>query len=517
MPWIGVVLLALAQLPVSPDPKPIAISGVVVDAAQSGSARPVAGADVWLAGALSPDEGRRSGMELWWTNLTPPAEGTIDVLAHVRTDAGGAFTLDVPAEVIARRSPPAMALWVATAGPERRLATRHLPRIVLADDPPVRLELGPPARAELTVLEGRDKPIGAARVIPTRAGEIPIPDPLGQAVAATTDADGRAVFVGLAQAALGEVRVEAPGFGTQIIGIVEFPLPDFKTQKPSNANRVITLAPAGRVAGRLVAPGDEPISGVTIHATSQVGGYAGSGLVGVAEVPCDAQGRFEIAAIAEGTLTLTLKFDPGHSTSLRGEPPKRIVVTAGKTSDVVIPLRRTLKVQGLVREKGTNRPIPAVKVALNGQFGGDHRAVTGVDGTFAGQIVRELNQPYGWPVRIPAPFFYPTDQAEAPQGMPRRSSVELVLPPTDLPRGVDVKGTVAGENNKGVAGALVEAIWTTADGMAQAAVAPHRARRLLHAQRDRPARRAEDHRLGRLRQREGCGHRSCRARRAPAR
>jgi len=227
----------------------------------------------------------------------------------------------------------------------------------------------------------------------------------------------------------------------------------------------------GRLTGQLIAPGNGLIEGVTIHATTQVGGYAGSGIVGTAEVPCDAQGRFAITEIAEGTLTLTLKFDPEHGTALRGEPPKRSLVAAGRTTELAVPLRRTLKVQGVVRERGTNRPIAGVKVALNGQFGGDHFAVTDAAGKFAGRIVRELNQPFGWPVRIPTPFYYPTDQAEAPQGMPRRGSDELVLPATDLPRGVDVKGTVSGENNKGALGALVEAIWTTADGMAQAALA----------------------------------------------
>ncbi len=467
----ALILLAVGQLPVSPDPKPMPISGVVVDNSGPRPGQSVANADVWLAEAFAPDEGRRSGMELWWTNLTPASEGRTGVLVRARTDASGGFTLLVPAEVVAQRSPPPLALWALESGPERRVAVRRLPRIVLADDPPARLEMGPAVRAELTILGPDQKPVVAATVVPTRAGEIPIPKPLGRLLTATTLADGRAVVPGLSQTALGEVRIEAPGFGTQIIQIPRPSSTDSKIEKSSNANSVIALAPVGRLTGRLVAPGNEPIQGVTIHATTQVGGYANSGIVGIAEAPCDAQGRFAITAIAEGTLSLTLEFDPERSTSLRGEPPKRIVMATGKTTEVTLPLRPTIQVHGLVREKGSSQPMAGVKVALNGQYGGDRFAVTDAAGKFTGRIVRELNQPYGWPVRIPAPFYYPTDQAEAPQGMPQRGSAQLVLPPSELPRGANVNGIVAGENNKGVAGALVEASWTTADGMAQAALA----------------------------------------------
>ncbi len=91
------------------------------------------------------------------------------------------------------------------------------------------------------------------------------------------------------------------------------------------------LAPVGRVEGRLVAPGNEPIKGVMVKATTKVGGYAGSGQGGRAEVGCDAEGRFEIAEIAAGPLSLILMFDRENGTRLRGEPPRRLVVDASRT------------------------------------------------------------------------------------------------------------------------------------------------------------------------------------------
>ena len=117
--------------------------------------------------------------------------GRTPVLVHARTDAAGRFTIDVPAEAVARRSPVPMAIWAAATGKDARVAWHRLPRIVLADDPPVRIELGPAAHAEIAVLGPDRKPVAGARVIPIRAGEIPIPEPLGQALAATSEASGR--------------------------------------------------------------------------------------------------------------------------------------------------------------------------------------------------------------------------------------------------------------------------------------------------------------------------------------
>ena len=49
----------------------------------------------------------------------------------------------------------------------------------------------------------------------------------------------------------------------------------------------------------------------------------------------------------------------------------------------------TVTVKGSFREKGTNKPIAGLTVALNGTFGGDHFAVTGADGKYQGCITRE--------------------------------------------------------------------------------------------------------------------------------
>ena len=447
---------ALAQLPASPDPKPIPITGVVVD----DRSQPAAGAEVWLIEMMTPEEGRQPGRESpgpisdWSNDRTP------SIKAHARTDGAGRFILDVPVEVVARRSPPPLALWAAVVGKDARVAWHRPPRVVLADDPPVRIELGVAAHAELTVLGPDQKPVAGARVIPIRAGEVPIPEPLGQSLAASSNATGRVSVPGLASTALGAVRIEAGGFGMQTLEIpdVRFQTPDPKIQTSSNGNITIAPAPVGRVVGRLVAPGDEPIRGVTVRVTSQVGGYDGSGIVGSAEVVCDEQGRFEIPAIAAGMMALALEFDPEKGTTLRPWPISKILVRAGRTTEVAIPLHPTVKVQGMVREKATDRPIAGVKIRWAGLWDGFRFAVTGTAGTYRAFSQREEVRAAGYPIGIPNPYFMPTDWVAARRDLPPRGVDEQTLAPIELPRGVDVSGTVVDEWGQPVAGAAIEAI-----------------------------------------------------------
>ena len=335
--------LLLSTGPTSTDPKPVLITGVVVER----SGQPAAGADVWLVEALTADQDQRFGMEVIWSGPARPSEGTIPVLVHGHADGAGRFTLELSSEIVARRVPPLAVIWAATARPHPRLASRLLPRIGLAAEPPVRLELASPLRTQITVLDPAQIPFARARIVPSRASDVPVPEALGLALSATTDANGRAVISGLVP---DEIRVDAPGFGTQTLTIPgsrmpDTKAPDSKIQGDTDRVMTVTLARVGRVVGRLAAPGNEPIKGAIVRAATQVGGYAGSGQAGSAEVGCDEEGRFNIPAIAAGPLTLTLLFDREHGTPLRGEPPQKLLVNADRATEVTIPLRPTIKVR----------------------------------------------------------------------------------------------------------------------------------------------------------------------------
>ena len=118
----------------------------------------------------------------------------------------------------------------------------------------------------------------------------------------------------------------------------------------------------------------------------------------------------------------------------------------------------TVKVQGLVREKGTGRPIAGAAVIWNDLFDGHPVAVTDASGTFRGFVAREETFAVPYLIRVPGPFFMPADGAQARQDLPPRGVDEATLEPTELPRGVEVRGTVVDERGEPVAGAEVEAI-----------------------------------------------------------
>ncbi len=449
---------AQAQAPASADPKPIPVAGVVVDA----SDRPVAGAEVWLAAAESLDEGRRAGMELWYRYSTTLDEGASALLVHGRSGQDGRFTLEVPAQVVAMRSPPPLAVWaIAGEGTSRRLGFRRIARVVLADDPPARIGLGAPASARFVVRTPEGQPVGGARVMPGRAGDVVVPEPVAKALAATSDASGQVAIAGWKPDTPGEMRVEAPGLGVQIVRV-----PGREAQAKDEVAS-LTLAPVGRVEGRLMAPDNRPIPKVTVRAASLAGGSVGYGVRGSASTTCDEQGRFAITSIAAGTVDLALDFATAGDFPLRGEAPRGLVVKAGETARVEVPLRPTILVRGVIREKGTKRPIAGVKVAINGQGGADDYAVTDAQGKYAGRVLRDRTQPFGWALRFPSPFYEPSDMAYPSQRMPRLGVDVLDQTPQELRRGVDVKGTVKGEDGRPVAGAEVEAIWGGSQGQVQ--------------------------------------------------
>jgi 5-hydroxyisourate hydrolase-like protein (transthyretin family) len=442
-------LSAAAQLAPSPDPQPIHISGVVVGP----DGRPAADVTVWLIDALSPRDFRQFGDRFQIQPVVGPEAGLPSVCVETRTDSLGNFALDVPAEFAARRWRGPLALVALGTG--QNAAIRRLP---LLSDSPITLTLKGPVETELKILDPGGHHVPRALVYPSEIDCVPILEPFGQRLAGKTDDQGRVRLAHFPRECIGEVAVEAPNFGRQ------------RVRLEAVGGQDVRLAPVGRLIGQFVAPDHKPIPGVTVRAETQSGGFEGSGRSGRAEVACNPAGRFEIPAIVAGTLTLELRFDPRTSPRLRAEPFDG-VVAAGTTSELAIPLRPAVRISGSVREKGTTRPVSGVLIALNGMFGGDHFALSNDSGIYEGFITRENFQPYGWPVGRPAPFFQPAVATVIPQRMPPPGTDELLLLPLELPRGVDVRGSVVDQKGRPASGARVEATWSHAVGHLQLATA----------------------------------------------
>jgi hypothetical protein len=450
MSWASLVLVVLTQAAPATGPGVHPLVGTVVDA----EGRPIGGVEVWLASGAEPDMVRtRTGLELWSTVARPPVGHEVPVLGRCRSGAEGRFRIDVPAEVARSQEPVPVALWAHRPG--TRAAWRRLDWVVPGLEEAVRLVLGAAAGTTVRVLGPDGRPVDHARLAVVALAHLPVPTELAGRLAARTDRDGKAVIPGFAAGEIAAVRVESPRFGTQR---------GSPSRPDAGGTRTLTLEPAGRVAGRLVGDDGRPVTGLVVRATSYPEGLDLGGMVGMAEVASDDQGRFDILALAAGRLVLTLGFRPGEPPAFRGQPPVHRVVEEGRTTNVEVALRHAVLVQGVVRERGTGAPIPGVRPALNPARGGDASAVTDTEGRFAGFLLGD--QPYAFLYSTPRPYFIPADAPESGHLLPPEAT-EYTLPPIELDRGAAVRGAVVDEAGRPVAGALVRASWEPAGGLLQ--------------------------------------------------
>ena len=157
------------------------------------------------------------------------------------------------------------------------------------------------------------------------------------------------------------LEIETERYGTQILSLYLRPL---KSWSMIEIPKTFTLQPVGRLTGRVDAKNLEAVRGhvlrLTTHDWSKVDALIsmGSALVKIA-----ADGTFEVPALAEGQLQLRSSFE---GTPNRVDSSFKLLpaIKAGESAQVTIPLRLGVTITGLVREKGTNRPIPGLVVLI---------------------------------------------------------------------------------------------------------------------------------------------------------
>ncbi len=447
---LAVVMLAEPQAKPSADLGPRSLTGMV---REKGTDRRPANAAIWLTEAATPVEIPQTGMSLRGSGPFNPNRYIPAVLAQGRADDRGRFTIDFPVSAQRRNPVAPLALWAVSADGDgkRTLALQRFFPPGVHDDESIMLELEKPPAVEIIIKSPDGRLMPGTRVAPECYRDVMLPDALANSLATITDADGRAQLQGFAADGLRSVRVEGKGFGVQIHGLLH---PDGSTNLIS-----LTLAPVARIVGRFTLPNDEtqPLHGITVHAVTQVGGYLGSGVTGVADIECDPRGQFEVPAIAAGLLEITTRFDPKMGTTLRGEGPSKTTIVPNQSAEFAISLHKTVRIEGVVRERGNGRPIAGALVHLNDRDGGGGLAATDEQGCYVGFVVQTAPQPYGWVVSRPQPFFWPSSNPTSSQSMPKADVKVWTLPPAELIRGVDVHGQVVDAAGRSVPYARVDA------------------------------------------------------------
>jgi hypothetical protein len=155
------------------------------------------------------------------------------------------------------------------------------------------------------------------------------------------------------------VQVTAESLGVQHLRLVD------KASEP--ALRTVRLRPAARVEGRLILNQPEQLKGMKIYATTSDpadrSGGAGQGQpTGAAEAIVDEGGSFTIPAIATGSLQLGVRLD--ESLPVRPRLPESIVIRSGAANRVGITMEKAVRVRGVIRVKGSGKPVPAASVHI---------------------------------------------------------------------------------------------------------------------------------------------------------
>jgi protocatechuate 3,4-dioxygenase beta subunit len=415
---MAAILSALASAPT------MSLSVTTVDR----DGRPVAGADIWLVGLAGSDDA--------------------PIVVQGRSDEQGHFALTLPAGLAGRGDYRPATLWAMRAG--MRVALLRFPGSLPDPGRPVRLELGPPAGAEIRVVDPDGAPVAGAsiRLYRIHPNELAVPDPIAGRLEQTTDAAGRFVLDAFASEDLASIQVRARGFGSQPRAF----------RPPTGGPKIVRLRPAAKVSGRLVGGDPDLVRGWKVSALTAPsdGLTARDGYwVGEADTTSDDEGRFEIPAIAAGSLTLTCR--PPAGVPYRAENLSA-ALHAGQDNPVTVNVRRAVRLEGVYRDRQTAAPIPGVRLHVFFQKSGSSESIVTDDQGGFSQLVlpgdvtvntATLPKPY---VNTPA---VGGGSYKVPAGVDR-----FVVEPFEVNRAAPpLRGVALDESGRPVAGAAIRGTW----------------------------------------------------------
>jgi hypothetical protein len=357
MTLAALLIAIVAQAPVGP----ATVSGQVVDS----KGQPAPGVEVLLSG---------------W-----PSGTTTAVLARAKSGPEGRFRIDVPTEKDPIRRDFSLAVWAYD--PNDGIAGQTFSRSAPPAPGSVTLKLEGPAQTAVRVVGPDGRPVPTARLVPKSVNVVDgtqprgtqprtlfgLPDALADLVAATTDARGNATIRGVRAERIEVISVDAAGFGRQLSG----------PGAGQGGVHTITLKATGRVIGRVVI--DEPgaARSLEVVAFTMPTHEKNPRIISECYVTTDADGRFEIPAIAAGKLAINML--PAEGRKLRSRQPiMGLSVEPGKTTEVTIPAEGPLRertVAGRVVDS-SGRPVAAAQVFQTGDSPTRTEAETSPDGRF---------------------------------------------------------------------------------------------------------------------------------------
>jgi beta-lactamase regulating signal transducer with metallopeptidase domain/protocatechuate 3,4-dioxygenase beta subunit len=450
---------------------PAEYRGVVLDP----DGRPIPGATI-VAGTLDPD---RSGHRVFTTDdqgrftwKSPPEANVICLVAHKEGFAASELMVD----------------------PKLTVAPHWL-----VDPHGLKLRLGKPADFSAVLVDAAGKPVAGATArvqMSAQASEQKIGDrtsvsvgysyyrrellggsPLERLFVATADASGAFAFhafgpdAGLKLAVTtADGRAMLIRSGSNATGMARRSMEEqgFATAPTGEPARLVVV-PAARVTGRVVTklPGVR-VSGLTAsyQASRSGSSYRPTSNFG-ANVPADADGRFTLDGLGEGTVNVFVHGD-GENRDWTYRAAQDVALTPGATADVTIELIRGVEVEGTVVAEKTGAPIEGAEVGVYGPFRPRSGAMTsGVKTDAQGRYHYRLpsGETYFYASGPPTGFTrLPGEGSNRTVTIPDGASNHRV-PPIELATAVTVRGRVLDVAGAPIAGATV--VGTCEGGMCQ--------------------------------------------------
>ncbi len=403
----------------------VAIFGTVVTA----KGQPVADADVWLVAWAYPFN----------KSVT---------LGKARTDRAGRFRLVPDEQRLKARDLGWRVLWAHKPGlrPARVIPPKDETPLAFEPGRPVRVTLGPPTLTTFRVLDLAGKPVAGltVAVVFLNDGRSYLPDELSNRLAQRSDADGNATVSVVPAEMIRIVRITSESFGTQLF---------YSGHDGFKLATNLFVQPVASAEGRVSADDPKAVRGVTVHLSTSTSDETRARGNGEAFVVTDQNGRFRVPALASGDLNVEAYLPEGSSfRAPRINIPK---FNASRPMQIEVALKRLIRVRGIVRERGTGKPIEGVGVCLSSpdQVGALHFVQTDTEGRYEALALPGSTSYLH--LTEPKAYLKQGRGIETPIG----ENEGQTLPPVELIRGLTLPGLVVDEEGKPVADATVDGKW----------------------------------------------------------
>lgn len=424
---LTVLILLAASVGAVADDTP-AVVGTVVDEKD----QPVAGADIYLFEGSPVGRLALFGAEVK-IRQPPPLFG------HTRSNTKGEFEIALPIG-LPRLWYESHHNWFALAihKPGLAIKTRLIERYWPARAAPIRVVLVPPRTNRVRILSPSEQPVAHARVWADQVDGVPLPKELTERLAAETNEAGEAELPDMAGEMLRTVRVDSAQFGAQWAALA--PSSDGETSS-------VVLSPVGAIRGQLLGDGGAEIASTHVRLTTWIeprDDLAGGGMV---ELTTDADGRFDVPAIAAGVLQAAVKLPPDSPLVSTYQGTQQL--EADTTNDVAIRFKQGAHVHGTVVDQA-DRPVAGAVVAL-GLSLDSPLAECDEAGRYAGYVLPGLVHLHL--VHLPLDYYVPA--GIVPNETVPDDAQEMTFQPLRVAVGATLSGRVVDPQGHSVAGAEV--------------------------------------------------------------